>query len=1084
MKLNYLRCFLTTFLLLALTGMKCYSQEHMVSGTVKGSDGVPLPGVNVHVIGSDKGTVTDLEGQFNIMADENDILQFSFIGYSKIEIPVGSQTEIDVTLIEEQFGLNEVVVVGYGTVKRSDVTGSLVSVSAETIEERPVQNALQAMQGKAAGVDITSNHRPGEVANVQIRGNKSLTASRAQKQPLYVVDGIVHMGNLNDINPNDIASIEILKDASATAIYGSRGANGVILISTKKGSKGRVSVNYSGTISLDNIHSVTDWAEAGHALDRKRLARINGNAYSSPYPDPELDIQGFGNNDYWTIDAIRKGYEWEDPGTYENVQMRPTTPEEQEKGWPEEVPVYNSGNIPSYDWIDLLTQTGVVNDHNLSVSSGTENSNLYFSFGYLDNQGTQLNQSYSRFTSKLNGDVKLADWLSFGTSLSVSKSEQQYGTINRTGSATGAKDLYGLALSMYPMGQPYDTLDNLIDYPGNNAGSPVWNPLIDIDNSEDKRMVSYFQGNFYGQIEFTPWLKYKINFGSGLRYSKRGTWQGKESTLRRGAEIPTASAGIAIDESFQWMLENLLFFDKTYGIHSISATLLQSSQSWQLEEADMSTEQIINDSPKWHDLGANMIGTMSDYRTGFRESQLASYMGRINYTLMDKYLLTASVRYDGSSVLSPGNKWDYFPSGAIAYKIQEESFMKSIPYISEMKLRVGYGVIGNASVNPYVTSGPLTQYDYIFGTNVATGYIPGTMPNPSLGWEKTAQTNIGLDFGLFNNRVYGTIELFRSNIYDLLMTRNIPPITGFTNIVDNIGKIRNKGIEISLNTVNISTRDFSWKTNLNLSATKEEIVELVNGKEDMLGQGLNGNGWLIGQPAAIFRNYEVDGLWSDSPEDSLEMVKWREEGSISFSPGQYKPVDQNNDYMLSDSDKVVLGTPNPKWIGGMTNTFSYKNVKLSFFVYARLGQSYFASLHPGGTDRSSFVGYVRHEDPNNFWSPENQDAKYPEPSTNPGNGDVMRATYINDGSFFIVRNISLSYDLPRSILDRVKIANCQVYVQTLNPFIFGGEVVKAGYNPDDTNNWNNVNSVGDPVGGTNNNTIITKSWVFGVRIGL
>jgi TonB-linked SusC/RagA family outer membrane protein len=1084
MKLYYFNCLLITFLLFFATGPECFAQGKAISGKVTETDGVSIPGVNVVIKGTTIGTVTDPDGRYNISANETDVLVFSYVGYLTEEITVGSQTEINVILIEDLIGLSEVVVVGYGTVKRSDITGSLVSITAETIQERPVQNVLQAMQGKAAGVDVFSNHRPGEVANVQIRGNKSLTATTAQKQPLYVVDGIVHMGDLNDVNPNDIASMEILKDASATAIYGSRGANGVILITTKQGSKGRVSVNYSGAVTLDNIHSVTDWADAGHALDRKRLTYMNGGFYTLPYPDPVLDIQFYGNNDYWTINAIRQGYEWEDPGTYENVKMRPTTAEEQEKGWPDEVPVYNSDNIPSYDWIDLLTQTGVTNDHNLSVSTGTENSALYFSFGYLNNTGTQLNQSYKRYTSKLNGDVNLADWLSLGTAISVSKSEQQYGTINRSGSATGAKDLYGLALGMYPLGQPYDTTGELIDYPGNNAGTPVWNPLIDIDNSEDKRMVSYFQGNLYGEIKFTPWLRYRINFGAGMRYYKKGTWQGKKSTLRRGAPVPTAAAGIETDETFQWIVENLLYFDKTFGIHNISATFLQSAQVWQKEEADMATDQIINDSPKWYDLGANRIGNMSDYKTSFKEWQLESYMGRLNYSLMDKYLVTASVRYDGSSVLSPGNKWDLFPSFALAWKMEEENFMKSLAWLSEMKLRLGYGVTGNASVDPYVTSGPLTQYDYVFGTNVATGYIPGTMPNPNLGWEKTAQTNIGLDFGLLNDRIYGTIELYKSNIYDLLMKRVIPPITGFSEMIDNVGKMKNKGIEISLNTVNISTPVFSWKTNLNFAANREEIVELVNGKEDMYSQGLQGNGWLIGQPAEIFRTYEIDRLWQDTPEDSVEIVKWRNQGGINFSPGQYKPVDQNNNYMLEDSDKVVVGTPNPKWIGGITNTFAYKNVKLSFFIYARVGQSCFASLQPGGTDFGSFIPYVRYEDPDNFWSPEHPDAEYPQPSTNPSNKDVLRATYVNNGSFFIVRNISLSYDFPKLLLNRIKVSNLQVYGQVLNPFIFGGEVVKAGINPDDNNKWNDINTVGDPVGGTNNNTIITRSWVFGVRISL
>ncbi len=1063
------------------------SQGVTVTGKITDASGIPLPGVNVVEKGTLNGAISDQDGNYSItVSNQNATLVFSFVGYLTEEMAVGSSTTIDVVLAEDILKLDEVVVVGYGTQKKSDVTGSLTSISSETLEERPVKDALQAMQGKAAGVDVLSNNRPGEVAQVVIRGNKSLTATAAEKAPLYVVDGIINLGDMNVLNPNDIASIEILKDASATAIYGSKGANGVILITTKKGTAGKVSINYSGSVSFDHIHSVTDWASAGELLDRKRLTFQNGNAYRQPYPNPTSDLQRFGNNDYWTINAIRQAYQWNDPGTYTDPVMRETTQAEKDKGWPDQVPVYNSGNIPSYNWLDLLTQTGVTNDHTISVSAGTEKSSLYFSVGYFDNKGTQLNQSYKRYTAKLNGDIKATDFIKVGTSLNISKGEQQYGTIFRSGSATGAKDLYGIALSQYPLAQPYDTSGNLIDYPGNNAGAPLWNPLIDIPATMDKRWGSNFQGNLYGEVKFTPWLKYRLNFGAGLQYSTKGTWQGKESTIRSvGAnQTPTAAAGLEMNNYFQWLVENLLYVDKSFGIHTINVTLLQSALKWQREQTILEADGLINDAPKWNDMAANVNGNASNYGTSFRESQLESYMGRVNYSLMDKYLVTASVRYDGSSVLAPGNKWDVFPSFAVAWKMQNESFLKSIPQISEMKLRVGYGVVGNASVQPYVSSGPLTQYNYIFGTTVATGYIPGDMPNPTLGWEKTAQTNFGLDFGLFRNRLSGTIEYYRSNIFDLLMTRSIPPITGFTQIRDNIGKMKNNGLEISINTVNVSTRDFSWKTSVNFATNHEEIVELVNGKEDMLSQGLNGNGWLIGQPANIFRGYEIDGLWQNTAQDSAEIAQWASKGSLYFTPGQTKPVDQNGNYMLEDSDKVVLGTPNPKWTGGMTNTFTYKNLSLSFFMYARIGQSYFANLHPGGTGSSGFIGYARSVPISEFWSPENTGAKYPRPSITPENTNVFQSTYINNGSFVIVRNISLSYDLPKKILAKVKATNCQVYVQVLNPFIFGGEVVKAGINPDDNNNWNNINSIGEPVGGTNNNSILLQSWVFGIRIGL
>lgn len=1067
---------------------KSAKQDLTVTGTVKDIDGSPLPGVNVVIKGSTVGAVTDMDGNYSIiLTSPDDILLFSFIGYQPQEVVVAGQTVIDIVLAEDVKLLDEVVVVGYGTVKRSDITGSLVSITAESLQERPVVNALQAIQGKAAGVDVFTNRRPGEVPNILVRGNKSLTATTAQKQPLYIVDGLIHMGDLNDINPNDIASMEILKDASATAIYGSRGANGVVLITTKRGSKGKVNVNYNVSYTLDKIHSLTDWASAGEALDRKRLAYHNGNYYASDYPDPALDITRFGNNDYWTIDAIRKGYEWNDPGTYTDPVMRETTQEERDKGWPDQVPKYNSGNIPTYDWLDLLTQTGTTADHNLAISSGTEKSNLYFSFGYTKNKGTQLNQDYKRYTVKLNGDVKLSKWLIIGSDISASRSEQNYGST--FSSTTGAKDLYGQALNQYPLAQPYDTLGELIEFPGSNLGEKVWNPLINAGSTQDLRTRNYFQGNFFSEIKFTPWLKYRMNFGTGMRYYKKATWKGKESTFRRSEDPPTGTAQIQNDYTFQWVVENLLYVDKTFGIHTFGITLLQSAQQKIFEEEDMGADGLINDTPKWHDLFANIYGTTADYRTDYEETTQQSYMGRINYSLMDKYLLTASIRRDGSSVLA--KKWELFPSMAFAWKVNEENFLKPIKAISQLKLRLGYGVVGNASVDPYVSTGPLSQYNYIFGTTVATGYIPGYIPNNDLGWEKTHQYNMGLDVGLLAGRISGSVDLYKSNIDDLLMLRDIPAVTGMPKIWYNIAKMENRGIEISLSTVNISTKDFSWSTDFSFAANREKIVELLDGKVDMKNQGgLNGVGWFIDEPANVYRTYQPDGLWQATAADSAEMDKWRANGYL-FYPGQYKPIDRNGNYMLEDSDRVITGTPNPKWIGGLTNTFTYKNISLSFFMYARIGQSYYMNLDPQGVYSTvSYTGYTRHEDLDQFWSVDNPGGKYPEPCFGRGISAVTQSNYVNDGSFVIMRNISLTYDVPRFILDRIKINSLQVYAQVLNPFIWGGEVVKAGFNPDDTgymddgNSWGKVNSRGEPAGGLNNNTVIVRSWVFGARVSL
>jgi TonB-linked SusC/RagA family outer membrane protein len=1071
--------------LIVIAPEEVLQQKKLTGSVVDETSGLPLIGVTIMIEGTTQGTVTDGNGNFNLtLPSTNNVLKVSYLGYIPQIINVKGLTKLDIRLSPDVRSLDEVVVVGYGTLKKSDVTGSLTSISEKTLRERPIQNAVQALQGKAAGVDIISNVRPGEVSSVSIRGTRSISASSA---PLYVVDGIILFGSVNDVNPNDIAHMEILKDASATAIYGSRGANGVILITTKKGSKGQLTLNYDASVSLENIHSVTKWASAGETIDRMRLAEINGGTYKLGttallYPDPTADINKYAYSDYYTMTAIRAGYQWNDPGTFLSVKTRASTPAEVLLGWPAQVPVYNSSNIPTTDWVNALTRQSVTQNHLLSLSAGNDLSKVYFSFGYFNNEGTQTNQNYKRYTIKLNGDITPKKWLSMGASVNASLTSQEYGTMNRSGSATGANDAYGIALSQYRMARPYDSTGTMIIYPGNNQSAPTWNPFIDLQNSSDETKAFNIQANAFGEVKITPWLKYRMNFGSGFRNTRVGSWQGTQSTLRRKGVPQTAKDSYNTSLQQSYMIENLLYADKTFGAHTIGLTLLQSAQDVRNESSAMTASGVTNDAPLWYDMAANNSSTGPDsYGTGFSESTLTSFMGRINYSFANKYLLTGTGRFDGASVLAPGHKWDFFPSVAFAWKMQEENFIKPIKWISELKLRTGYGVTGNSSVNPYSTSGPLSIYKYAFGTASAIGYQPYNMPNFNLRWERTAQVNLGIDFGILNNRISGTIDLYESNTTNVIMDQNIPAITGYPFITANIGQIRNRGIEIAISSVNIQTKDFHWNTDVNWSTNKEEFVSLVNGKQDMVG-----NNWFIGQPTQVFRTYAVNGLWGNTANDIAEIAKWTANGYF-FAPGQYKPVEQGTpNYKLEDNDKVIRGTVRPKWIGGLTNTFTYKNIELSAFIYARIGQSYFSSLQPGGSAGGSYVGYVRTMDPSNFWSPTNLNAQWPQPTTNPkaSNGDVNRANFINDGSFVSVRNISLTYNLEPKMLEKIKVKKLQVYCQVTNPFLFGGAVVKAGINPDDTNGWANSNSVGDPTGGANNNTMILKSWVFGVRVSL
>jgi TonB-dependent starch-binding outer membrane protein SusC len=1032
-----------------------------VSGTVKDESGEMLIGATVSQKGVGNGVITDQNGGFTInVKSVASVLQVSYLGYVSQNLAVGTNQTLNVVLKSSPSEFEEVVVIGYGTRKKSDVSGSIVSISEESLKSRPVQNAIQALQGKAAGVDIVSNVRPGSVAAVNIRGTRSFSADNT---PYYVVDGVPLLGgatSMNDINTNDIVSIEILKDASATAVYGSRGANGVILVTTKQGRKGEIQISYDGSVTFDHINSLTEWATAGESLDRTRQAYINAGEYKfsgTAYTEPNLDAdkEMFGHNDVATIAALTKAWE---SGTY------------------------NSAAIPTTDWVDLLTRTGITQNHSVSFSAGTNKSKFFMSVGYYDQVGTQLNQGYNRYTAKVNGEVNANKWLTVGLSSNLASGVQDYGTINRSGSATGAKDLYGMALSQYLMAQPYDANGDYVKYPGGNSTTPMYNPLIDIDESADQRKTTNIQTNLFGEIKFTPWLKFRTNYALSLNDYTQGTWQSSQSTLRRySLTFAGATASYYTSKTYQQLLNNILTFNKKFAeIHDVELTFVQEAQVNKNETSYISASKIVSDASKWYNLSANTNGLADSYSTSYTGTQVLSFMGRLNYTLMDKYILSASMRYDGASVLAEGHKWVAFPSIAGVWKIQQEEFMQNIPQISEMKLRVGYGVTGNASVSAYTSMGPLVMYDYVYGTSPAISYLPFNMANPELGWETTAQTNIGLDFGVLNNRITGSLDYYYSNTFDLLQYRSLAAITGYPSILQNIGKMSNEGIELTLSTKNIVTKDFQWSTDLSWGKNKEKVVETLNGKVDMPAEGL-----YIGQPRYVFRTYKVDGLWQDTPEDQAEIALWSANG-YKFAPGQYKPIEQGEaDHKLTDADKVIVGSRVPDWTGGITNTFTYKNFELSCFIYARIGQEYFSSLQPGGSS-SNYIGYVRRADLSEFWSADNTDAEWPMLHSNSAlvsTTDVNQAKAVNDGSFVSVRNIGLAYNIPSKLLKAMDISRLQLYTQVINPFLFGGKCVKNGINPDDNTGWFETNSAGDPTGGTNNNTMMLTSFVVGARIG-
>jgi len=1068
--------------------------QSAVKGKVADQSGTPIPGVSVFVKGTTTGTTTDIDGNFSLETPSDArILVFSFVGMKKQEITIGSKTTFNITLEEETIGLEDVVVVGYGTVKKSDVTGAVARISEETMKERPVSNVLQAMQGKAAGIDITSNIKPGELPQITIRGNRSLTASNS---PLYVIDGIPFAaGNVADINPNDIASVEILKDASATAIYGSRGANGVILISTKRGEKGKLTISYDATVSLDWYKSLTDWMNGGEYVDRWRLGLMNGGLYGNEkftnlntpvqlgYPDPDLDISKFSlAADGVARESVLMGYEWEGGEIGGTVKKRVTTAEEKAMGWPDQVPVYNSANIRSYNWGKDALRQGINQTHQISLSAGNEMSRIYLSLAALDQLGVQKDQDYQRYNVNLNGEITPQKWITIGTSINASMSLQNFGIQGPNTSNTGSKDLYSRANDQFPYALPKDANGVWIKNPGGNLS--LWNPLIDIDQSLNERRSTAIYANMFGEIRLMPWLKYRLNFGVQYRQNRSGAWTGPNATSHLTNRPSTASYNT--DQRFTWVAENLLFFNKKFGTaHDLGLTLLQSAQQYRQEGVNISATSMIYDIALWYDIASNTNGKPGVYGTNFTENKLMSYMGRVNYTFSNKYLLTATGRWDGASVLAPGNKWDFFPSFSLAWKMQEENFIKSLSFVNELKIRAGYGVTGNAAVDPYTTSGPLSRNPYVFLAVPAIGYLPQQVPNPFLKWEKTAQINIGLDFGFINNRITGSIELYKSNTSDLLLNKTLPAVSGFVAKVENVGKTTNKGIEITLNTVNLKKNDFEWSSTINWSANREEVTELLKGVNYMI---INGNRVEIGHPTQIYYQYQNDGIWQNTDADKAEMAKFNANGH-KFYPGTIKVVDQktvdtNNDgvkdagdYKISGDDYVILGSNRPKWTAGITNTFSYKNFDLSFFVFARIGQMYF-----GGYPNSYGGVFPNGRVENNVWSWTNPNGRWPMP--NLGNVENFTTSMqYNTGSYVAVRNISLTYNFPEKMLTPIHLSRLSLFGQVINPFLFGGDVVKLGLNPEDNTNWDVASSNGSPLGGMNNNTIQPQSFVFGLRAG-
>lgn len=1010
------------FILCALMYTSGYAQEKKVSGIVTDQSRLSIPGVNVVIKGTNKGVSTDIDGKYSLSVSKGETLIFSFLGFTSIEQKIGDANSYNITLQAENTLLNEIVVVGYGTQKKSDVTGSVVSVSAEELSARPVTNALQALQGKAAGVDITSSERPGTIGSVRIRGNRSLSASN---DPLYVVDGVPLMSksSIETLNPRDIESIDILKDASATAIYGSRGANGVIIVTTKQGKSGQFSLNYAGTITVSDIVDRSPSMSASDFIDFRRSAAYNldPNTYASP-SSPTLA------NDKIIFDSGLDGQTSRD-----NVL----------KGW--SGGTWDSSKVTNTDWTDFVTQTGITREHVLSASGGSDKINTYGSFGYLDEEGTQKGQSYKRYTTKLSSNITPVDWFKMSASLNVSWSDQDYGLSTLGGSSSSVPNsIYGSAKTIYNMAIPYDEDGNLVINPGGESG--IYTIMDEWEKSTQLSQTLRALGNFSATFDIGKILKpveglsYKINFGPDFRHWREGVYIEGTSVRKINSDGSAGSnyARLNNRRDFSWTLDNILTYDRTFADkHKVGVTLLQTGSSWNIENSGMSANNIEKPSYLWNAMGTVDITNANNnvsIGSGITERQLSSYMARVNYGFDNRYLLTMSGRWDGASQLAEGHKWNFFPSTALAWRINNEEFLKDVNWVDNLKLRLGFGTTGNSSVDPYATKGDITSIYLPFnGLSNQIGYTTNepyytnnqlSMANADLGWENTTQYNIGVDFSLFQNRISGAIDAYRSYTNDLLMAVKIPTLTGFPETYANVGKTNNRGIEVTLNFIPVETASgFTWESNLNTAWQKDEIEELAYGKNDMVD-----NTWFIGQSISVRYGYDNQGIWQNTPEDLAEITKWNANG-YDFTPGNVRPKDQNSDYKMTTEDRVVLGNSNPNWTMGWNNTFSYKGFELSVNMFGRMG--YTASL--GGEALTSHSNQREID----YWTPENTSAEFQKPilgqATSGSQDDFSTLLGFQKASFVKIRNISLGYNFSKEFSNNIGLSNLKFYAQAINP---------------------------------------------------
>ena len=955
-----------------------HAQVVNITGTVTDTGSEILPGVSVMIKGTKNGTVTDINGQYSIKAQKGNILEFTYIGMVKQSVTIGKQNVIDIQLAPEAINLDEVVAIGYGISKKSDLTGSIASIKSENLSNSKVGTVTTALQGLAAGVQVTTGSvKPGGDASVVIRGVGSL---RAGSEPLYIVDGIPVQGGLQDLSSGDIESIEILKDASSASIYGSRGSNGVVLVTTKKGTSGKAKIALNASFGTQKM------------LNKQNL--MNAQQY------------------YELVSIAQPSYKWTS----------------------EELRLLSRGE--STDWQDAVTQDGQYQNYNVAISGGKNDIQHFLGVDWYSQKGTIKNSSFDKLTVRYNMDAKLNNWFKYGVRFNVIESK----LLNINEEADSGYGTMFSAISSQPTAPIYTENGDYFDGFLNTKA----NPVAIVDLLDKATLKSRIVGSAYVEFEPIKNLKLRSDNGGELVFFKVNSYEDG----RMGQHYTAGGhANVMSNKKRYWQTENTATY--SFDIqkdHMFSVMGGFSASKTEYEEVTADSKKLSSILKYYNLQGAEEHGPNSSYAV---PSSLVSFYGRLNYNFKNRYLATITMREDGSSRFAPGHRWGFFPSAALAWRASEESFIKeNIPVISNLKLRVSAGKLGNQNIGDFAYSSIINQggasANYVLGNNLVSGSVQTSIANPELTWEKANQLDLGLDFGLFNNRIAGTIEAYYKRTTDLLWLVPLPLESGFGSSLTNIGKIDNKGIEFTLNTVNVSTKDFLWTTSFMISYNDNKIKELYDGKQDV------NKSLFVGKPISQLYMLHSEGIWQIN--EASEAAKY------NARPGDRKVQDNKIDYTINGEDRVFCGVSTPKYYGSFTNTFSYKGIDLTaFFTFAgghMINNSlnrYLNSFNVWGNMSENYYKYYWREDrPNN---------KYPAPRVGSAyaNGDGTDAN-LQKGDYLRLRNLEIGYSLPKSVIKNIKASSLRVYFSVQNLFTateFTGFDVESN---DTTNPYPNARS--------------------------